>query len=105
MQGIESPHCTPKMQKEGEAFITATVSYSFLLSLLGALAVSAAVLIIGLLIVSSVIIPPVAPVVVGTALLYAGAASTGFFGAFAHHEYKHLPLVNASEDNNIPQQN
>lgn len=54
--------------------------FSFLFNTLIAFAAaSAAVMVVGILILASVIVVPVAPVVIGTALTIIGLASTGFF--------------------------
>ena len=54
-------------------------NYSFLLTSLSALAASAALLTLGVLILATVIVPPIAPVIIGTALVVTGLASLGFF--------------------------
>ena len=58
---------------------------------------------IGVLMLASVIVLPIAPVIVGATLTIAGLASTGFF---AYKAIKHQLLVNACcGDNNTPEQN
>ena len=74
-------------------------SYSFLFGMLGALAASAAAMTVGLLILASVIVPSLAPEVVGAALLVTGLASAGFF---AYKVVNHQMMVNACGEENIP---
>ena len=69
--------------KNDKEFVVAAdskkLSSTFLLKTLSSLAFSAAVLAVGVLILASVIIPPIAPVLVGALLTTAGIASVGFF--------------------------
>lgn len=93
-------YASEKFQNDPILLQYLNLSHSFLIKILSALAISVAIMTIGVLVLASVIIPPVAPLAAGIVLATGGAVSCGLF---SYKAIKHQFLVdNYNGNENIP---